>query len=305
MFRFTLLLSMLVFAVCASADTEMDQLIGVRVGQKLTQDILAAPPLPSLGGPGAKSSTRVTPLVSYVSVTAENTDTSPENSYGPYRGSFKGYTAALGLTRDSQSAWSFYGFASFSQVSGEMYQLSASDLSQSSLAIKDMKASNVSVSGGVNYRLLGSKQSPAAVGLLAGPFVSRTSSTLTYINQSGSGTEDQYKADTLVFGPMVGIQALAQAYGFTANPYFLYYLNVLDTCQTFETDSTTTQVTSDATGSCNAANREIEVEGTFYAYGLNVGYGGFSFNVIGKSGENSSFSSIKTKMYTLAYTFNF
>lgn len=296
------ILLLLFFSLGSYASVIFDPLIGTRIGQVITNKILASPPMPKIAG--KEASFQISPLGSVVEVKAEKSEPDSEN----FTGSSKGYSAGMGFTYNSKTKLSFYGFATSAETKGEIQTPGFNP--NSGTKVSGMKNSGTNVSLGASYRLWSENDFPLVVGILAGPFVSKYKNSLVATskepgNSSGPMTDHPYSSESTVYGPMAGIQAHYKLAGVSINPYFLYYKDISNFCETYSTDADTTGRFWESAKTCNPDNREVYVDGTFSAYGLILGYGGLSLGVLAEPEKNDELSSLTVQSYTLSYTFGF
>lgn len=294
--------TLLIFANRTFASTAFDPMIGIHIGQLVANNILASPPMPTIAEQNKSANLHISPVVSYLKVNAGKSD-------DDYSGTLSGYSAGVGFTLDSKTKLSYYGFATYSQTKGGIDQNGLSSTYGTSL--KDMQNIALNLSMGASLRLWSAKDFPLVIGILAGPFVSSFTSKLvantTDPNSSGTRFDSNYSSDSLVYGPMAGVQGYFQIGGLAVNPYFLYYKDLSGKCQPYKTDSPIADQQSwpDSTKSCDATNKEIYIDGTFSAYGLILGWHGIALNVLSHPSDDSDLSSITVQSYTLSYTLDF
>lgn len=301
--------STFLFSTFSSAETAFDPLIGIRTGQAVTNSILASPPLPGISREQEGTQYHLSPQVSYILVRAENNVQNDEKMIPTYSGDFTGNSIAIGYTRDSQTRLSYFGFITYSKANGKIME----SPSGFGTTLENMSSSSINFSAGVSLRFWSERQFPVVIGLLAGPFISKHSSRLTATfrdpssSDSSSNSSNQYSSESFIYGPMLGVQAYFKISSLAFNPYFLYYKDLSSPCQTFETDATIPEGQGwiDSAKSCNADNKEIYLDGTFSAFGLNVGYRKLLFGVFSKANDDEALSSIKVQRYTVSYTLDF
>lgn len=287
-------ITLYLFPFAAGAATNLDQIIGIRISQLIAQGILGSPPLPSLY---ENSRTHFAPQVSYIEVKANNKN-APEG-YLPYTGKFHGWSAGVGLTESTRTRVGLYGFATTSSVKGGISaEVSQGSGVSSNFELKDMKNSGYNLSAGFSFRPWSVQTFPIALGFLAGPFISEFQSTFKFGDFS-------YSSKTFVFGPMVGVQAVIKVFGAELNPFYLQYYDLSSHCQTYSTNATNDGVSADSAKGCSVQKKEIELDGSFYSYGLNLGLFGLSFSAITKVKKDPSLESLSVKNYNFGYTFHF
>jgi hypothetical protein len=295
---FILLICFYFFPTHAQAATKLDQMIGIRLSQRVSQTILAAPPLPSLT---EDREHHLIPTGSSLKATAEDSNAN-DYSTSHYGGKFSGWTGGMGFTESTRKNLSYYGFAMMSQLKGKIsmtnYDSSGTQIYNASL--DNMQTTGINLAWGLSLRLWSAKKAPFSLGILGGPFASRFSSKFAV-----SGGGGNYSANSFVYGPSIGAQAFFQPFKIRINPYVLYYHDLSSKCQPYNTDQTQDQGNILDTCSNGGTVRALTLKGSFLAYGLNVGIFGLSFNVYTHLRKDPELESIKITNYALSYTFGF
>jgi len=307
-FTICLALYLLINPIAHGASSIADQLLGIRLAQTVSQNILASPPLPSLV---ENTKSGIKPAGSYLTLKMEGKEKYDE-AYPPLRfgGKGKGWSAGLGITEHTKQKLSFFGFGIMSSTKSTM--VLNHENSNAGFYLHNIKSIGYNLMGGLSYRFWTRKTFPIVLGALGGPFFSyfrsefKTSNSPIYEEGNEFETET-YSSSTLVFGPMVGAQLFLSIWGMEINPFILRYMDVSSTCEAYKTTAENDTGNSQANNKCKKP-RQIELDGTFTGYGLNLGLFGLSFGAYSKITPHTSTagsSSIKVSNYSFSYNFVF
>ena len=280
----------------ALASTPIDPLLGVRISFFATQNLLAAMPLPSLVG---KSAHALNLQAGYETAKVGGTGAALGSSYS---GSFKGESAGLGFTKGGSSGWGYYIFAAGSKLSGK----STLGDSIATTTLSDFQNTAFVTSTGVSIPLFGSKNSsPIAMGLLAGPALTKINSSFHISSNLASNVYD-YSSSPTNYGALSGAQISVKLGKIFINPYIFYFHEFSKRCKKYDT----TDAQDDGSFfdyACYKSDgpRHIGILGNFTAYGANFGYDGFIINIYSQVVKNSQMQSITFNNYALDYSFDF
>ena len=291
------MLAVFVFGLCFSHRIfaqSWDPGTATRVSLALTQDMLAAPPLPSL-----ESSGRPEVMVQASAVGARNSG----EVYGStgihvydYIGAFNGSSYGLGFSTPSYGRFGFFLLALSNQVDGSMdtYQANRKYI----ITIENITTRGYAGAAGVSYRLIGEAKSPFAVGIFLGPGYMKFENEYEGC-QTGVGCQ-KYSTKPEFYGAYGGLQMKYRWNKAQVIPYVLHFRDTSDSCKKY----TTKVIYSNSY--CDADSSRLyymTMNGSFTGYGLILGYGNFKLNVYSKATRDEDTSAVKTSSYTLSYGF--
>ncbi|MES2965407.1 MAG: hypothetical protein V4760_16110, partial [Bdellovibrionota bacterium] len=230
--RFALLLVISVFSTSAFATSPM---FGATMSVVIAQQMLAAPPLPSLEG-GERT---IAPQYGYVSVKQAFTEPVPTGGTFNTTGGVSGNTAGLSLMIPTKGDWGFFLFALGSRITGK------SDAFQDGVAtysITDVKSDTLAGAGGVSYRLIGDDDSILALGVYGGPAFIKISSSSKFTSSGnfGASSEAEFTFDPQFTGLYNGLQLSVRFGKLVVNPYLVMFQESGDRCQPISSTGTNT-----------------------------------------------------------------
>lgn len=195
---------------------------GAYISVQITQQILTAPPLPSLDGGQASLS----PIAGFVTAKPVESIAGPSGSEAAVtEGNFQGYFAGLGYSSRSKGDLTYFVFGLGSSISGEMIGKDSG-----SFNAKDVQATGLSAVGGVSYRLLGDKTSMTGLGVFGGPGVLSIDSSLKIAPASG-GSPTSFATQPFIYGAYAGAQFKLRLGKILVNPYVVSFTTLNETCQ--------------------------------------------------------------------------
>lgn len=267
---------LLLFALTVHTDSAhaTSPMFGATMSVVIAQQMLAAPPLPSLEG-GVRT---VAPQYGIVSVKQQFTE--PISTGGTFHteGSVSGNTAGLSVVIPTKGDFSFFVFGLGSRITGK------SDAYQDGVAtysITDVKSDTFALAGGVGYRLIGDEDSLLAFGVYGGPAMLKISSTSNFTPSGGfgGGSSAEFSFDPQFVGLYSGFQLSVRLGKFVVNPYVVMFQEGdSQKCQSIS--STGTNPSNNAAAfTCDGEPGKVETYASFLGYGLFLGYRAFRVNV--------------------------
>ena len=289
----------LAFAIAAAvppalgAETASDSsTLGVRFSGLVIQEVLSAPPLPSLD---ADNKRHVSVQAIYGSGEVGRSVSGTQggaSQFTDYVGKPRAYAVGSGYTSRSRGLYSYFAFGVHTRATTDVAAEKESSFSQS---ITDSTASASALGLGMNYVLIGSIQSAWAVGVFGGAIASLTQTGATFGSPSGS-TEPtrtfKVTSSTLTYGPMIGLQTKLRMGALSITPYGLYFADATDKCLNYE-------------ASGQKFDCVFSMDSSFAAAGLNVGLYKFRLVVYSKVWSNIEARDTKLSVYQIGYTFDF
>ncbi len=281
----------MLFSNTAFSAGTFDVLTGARVSLASTQSILAAPPLPSL-----ESNTGLILVFQGGYLSGKVSEQNPMSSQSGFSGNFFGKGAGFGFSTRTFGKFSFFGLLVASQMDGEI-RLVSTDLTAITY-FREVDIQSMAAVGGVSYRIIGEGRSPFAAGIFVGPAWMSLKTKFHVDAPYISYISPDYKSEPKVTGAMVGLQLKWRVDHFLAVPYALYMGEISSHCKDF-----TTPNSSDQWPACDGSITKADLPASFGAYGINLGYRGFSFNVYSKvQNSNTAMQSIEVHQYQLSYS---
>lgn len=277
-------------------------MIGIRFAHYVAQSALASPPLPNLVDESSKEDFHVSPSVSYL----------PGELLPPsgniYGGTFTDWSYGLGLTHDTTKRLSLFAFGMMSRMNAEVHvNISLQDGTATSPTpfLDNMKNLGYNFAGGFSYRLWSIRSPAMALGLMVGPYYSKFKSELRLVY---ADPPQNYAAEPVIYGAVVGAQAYAKLLGIKLRPYIVYYRDFSGRCERFTTDTPNAETDTDigATDACaQTDSTQLTLDGTFWAYGLKAGFYGLTVALYQKIHTTSALASIRGTRYSASYTLSF
>jgi hypothetical protein len=249
-------------------------MFGATMSVVIAQQMLAAPPLPSLEG-GVRT---IAPQYGFVSVKQEFTEPIPTGGTFNTEGSVSGNTAGLSLMIPTKGDFGFFAFGLGSRITGK------SDSFQDGVAsysITDVKSDTLALAGGVSYRLIGDEDSLLAFGVYGGPAMLKISSTskFTPSGSFGGGSSAEFSFNPQFVGLYNGFQLSVRLGKFIVNPYVVMFQEgESDKCQDISSTGTDTNNNA-AAFTCDGQPGKVETYASFLGYGLFLAYKAFRVNV--------------------------
>ncbi len=281
----------ILFGAAAAEASSIDVLTGARVSISSTQSILGAPPLPSL-----ESNTGLVFIFQGGYLTGKAIDSSNGGASG-YSGNFYGKAAGIGFSSRTFGNFSFFGLFVASQMDGEIAVTSSDGTSIT--YFREMKVQSMAAVAGISYRFIGEGRSPFAAGVFVGPtwmsLKSRFHVDAPYI----SYISPDYTAEPKVTGVMAGLQLKWRLNHYLIAPYALYMGEVSNHCKGFSTPNP-----ADQWPACEGDPYSADLPASFSAYGINLGYRGFSFNAFSQTqnANSAAMKAIEVHQYQLSYS---
>jgi hypothetical protein len=264
------------------------------------QNLLVSPALPSLDG----GKFIISPQIGTTEAIADGSDatTGPNGTTGTYnyKGNLKGNLAGLSLTVNTKGDFGYFLFLYGINVSGEY--TGTMDDEQVVLTLRNIKSTGYVGVAGINYRIVGDDQSTFAMGTFAGPSIANVTSSLDFnypaLNKPGTST-----LDTSLPGLFFGFQFMWRMGKFRINPYLVGNIDLAsDTCKPLKLDQDDPSILMSL--QCYGGKSPgVDVENNFAGTGLNVGYGGFKFNLYAQNARE--YYPLKVSSFSLSYGFAF
>lgn len=271
----------------------LDDALGLEASIQAASQAFASPALPSLDNSGPI----LRPMIGSVSVAGVDggdAASAPPGSFTPvYTGQVQGQMASLTYNSSGGSDLGFFATLAWDHVTGNM----AVSLQTNTDSISNISATAVIASTGLSYRAIGSATSIFAFGLFAGPAFMLTMNSET-VTQS-DGTNSQTSMSPNIYGYYAGAQAIVRIGKFFINPYVDYFNDLSNHCRqdTVQAGTSVNQVTT----YCLSGQQGVEVDGSIFADGINIGWGPVHINVY-STGQGAE-SYLKATSYTLSYSF--
>lgn len=277
-----------------SATMERQESAGIRFAAQFAQDVMAAPPLPSLDQDedshfslqGTWGSGQIAGFYDEA------------NGYG-YAGSPAGYGLGMGYTSSSMGAVSYFIFGMYAQAKADIDLTKtpiANDAMNLMWSIHDSEISTGGLGAGLNFVLLGSHESPLALGAFAGG-MGFLIDTKYKFSQTSNGISDSVDIASKAknYGPLGGVQMkLRFGRWLSLIPYGMYFYDSTDHCVAFSESLVA------APGDCAA-----RLNTSFYAAGLAISIMNFRFTAYTKTFTELANDDTKLTLYRASYTFDF
>ncbi len=287
--------AVLVIALSFSKAFATSPTFGAEMSIAISQQLLAAPPLPSLEDPKHM----ISPQFGFVNASAEGEF--PTDTGGQFRfdGATKGNTAGLSVTFPASNQLAYYLFAVGTQVTGEV---TCFQDGVQSYAIQNIKSQSLAVAAGASYRALGTATSAAALGLFAGPYYLTTHSTSDFVPSAeiGGGATEGFTFNPTFAGALFGTQVSFRMGSLTINPYALAALDFGDECKDISSDNPNSSWISAMT--CNGSAGKVIAHSSFVGYGLFAGYRSFRVNVYSKADAVNPLIKVTSYSASLGYS---
>ena len=265
-----------------------------RVSLASTQDMLAAPPLPSL-----ETSGRPEVTVQASAIGGRNSGevwgSTGIHNYD-YVGAFNGNAYGLGISTPSYGRFGFFAFGLTNRLEGQMDTYQGRLLHD--ISIRDISTRGSAWAAGVSYRFIGEGgKTPFAVGAFLGPAAMKFDNEFDWCQSQGC---NRYKTAPEFSGIYGGLQIKWRWQKFLAIPYVLHFRDTSDSCKKYDT-----KVIYRVSYCDDDPSRMyyMTMKGTFTGYGLILGYGDLKFNVYSKATRDEDTSNVKTSSYSLSYGF--
>ena len=214
-----------ILLISCQARADLDVSTATRISLGAAQNLLAAPPLPTLDAGGKYT---VAPALGIMSASLEGTgqpmaampdSVPPMPAYTPtYSGKLNGYSAGLSFTSPTYGRTGFFLFLVGSQMTGEIDVYFGS---QVAFAMKNLKAQALACAGGVSYRFVGDSKSKYAMGAFLGPAYMNLDSAFDPAQYLPLGTGEDYEFKISVLAAYAGVQGQVRVWKFLINPYVL------------------------------------------------------------------------------------
>lgn len=289
---FAAILTVISTWVSATVASAQNPAYGAHVSVQIMQQLLVAPPLPSLEG-GHKS---VAPIGGYVTAAPVESVAGPDGAEDARTtGEFQGFFGGLGLTTASKGDITYFVFGIASSVTGEMLSNDSGGFHA-----KDVKSTGLAAVSGIAYRIFGDKTSATGLGLFGGPGLISINSSLN-IEPASGGEPTAFTTSPNFLGAYTGVQFKVRIGKVLINPYVVNLITLDGTCRDVNVGKSGS--VSSTSLKCRNGNAGFDVPSGFLGAGLFAGYGRFRFNILAQNLTADPNMNIKSYAATWAFEF--
>ena len=221
-----------------------------------------------------------------------------ENGYG-YSGAPNGYGFGMGFTSSSMGSLSYFIFGTYANAKADIEMTKTADAVDPMNAMWRIHDSAISTAGlglGFNVVLLGSLESPVALGVFAGGLGFLIDTKYSF-SQVSNGISDSVEIESKAknYGPMAGAQIkLRFGRWLSLIPYGMYFYDSTNHCVAFNESVVA------APSECS-----VRMNTSFGAAGLAVSVLNFRVTVYTKTFTELANNDTSLTLYRASYTFDF